>query len=112
MVPSQQAASFFLELLVIVLRSSPVAYWTPSDLEGSSFSVTSFCLFIQFMGFSRQEYWSGLPFPLPVGHGLSELSTMTRLSWAAVHGMVHTLPLCYDKAVIHEVGWHSGMRRN
>ena len=29
------------------------------------------------MGFSRQEYWSGLPFPYPVDHILSELSTMT-----------------------------------
>ena len=27
-----------------------------------------------FMGFSRQEYWSGLPFPSPVDHVLSELS--------------------------------------
>ena len=29
------------------------------------------------MGFSRQEYWSGLPFPSLVNHILSELSTMT-----------------------------------
>ena len=33
------------------------------------------------MGFSRQEYWSGLPFPSPVDHILSNLSTMTRPSW-------------------------------
>ena len=33
-------------------------------------------LFILFMGFSQQEYWSGLPFPPSVDHGLSELSTM------------------------------------
>ena len=72
--------SFFLE---IYLHSSPVAYWSPPDLGISSFSVLSFCLFILFMGFSRQEYWSGLPFPSPVGHILSELFTMTRQSWAA-----------------------------
>jgi len=30
-----------------------------------------------FMGFSRQEYWSGLSFPSLVDHVLSELSTMT-----------------------------------
>ena len=30
-----------------------------------------------------QEYWSGLPFPSPVDHGLSELSTKTRSSWVA-----------------------------
>ena len=43
-----------------------------------------FCLFTLFMGFSRQEYWSGLPFPSPVDHILSELSTMTHLlhRWA------------------------------
>ena len=32
-------ASFFLELSVIVLLFSPVACWTPSGLEDSSFSV-------------------------------------------------------------------------
>ena len=55
------AASFFLELLVIALHSSPVGYWTPSSLGGLSSSVISFCLFILYMGFFRQEYWSRLP---------------------------------------------------
>jgi len=57
--------SFFLELF---LHWSPVAYWAPTDLGSSSFSVLFFCLFILFMGFSRQEHWSGLPFPSPVDH--------------------------------------------
>ena len=48
------------------LHSSPVAYWTPSNLGGLIFPCHIFCLFILFMGFSRQEYWSGLPFPPPV----------------------------------------------
>ena len=39
------------------------------------------------MGFSRQEYWSGLPFPSPVDCILSDLSTMARWSWVAPHGM-------------------------
>ena len=43
--------------------------------------------FILFMGFSRQEYWSGLPFPSPVDHILSELSTITHPSWVTLHGM-------------------------
>ena len=51
--------SFFLELF---LHWSPVAYWAPTDLGSSSFSDLSFCLFILFMCFSRQEYWSGFPF--------------------------------------------------
>ena len=39
-------SSFFLELF---LHSSPVAYWVPTDLGNSSFSVISFCLFILFI---------------------------------------------------------------
>ena len=66
--------SFFLGLLTVLLRSSPVAYWTPSDLGDSSFSVISFCPFIQFMRFSWQVHWGGLPSPPPVDHILSELS--------------------------------------
>ena len=60
--------SFFLELL---LHWSPVAYLAPTVLGSSSFSFLSFCLLILFMGFSRQEYWSGLPFPSPADHTLS-----------------------------------------
>ena len=56
--------SFFLELL---LHWSPVAYWALTDLGSSSFSILSFCHFILFMGFSRQEYWSGLPLPSAIG---------------------------------------------
>jgi len=55
-------SSFFLALF---LHWSPVAYWAPTDLRSSSFSVLSFCLFIIFMRFSRREYWSGLPFLCP-----------------------------------------------
>ena len=62
--------SFFLELF---LHWSPVAYWVPTDLGSSFFSVLSFCLFILFMGFSRQEYRSGLPFPSPVHHILPDV---------------------------------------
>ena len=76
--------SFFLELF---LHWRPVAYWAPTDLGSSSFSILSFYLFILFMGFSRQEYWSGLPFPSPMDHILSYLSTMTRSSSVAPHGM-------------------------
>ena len=34
------AASFILELLAIALRSSPVAYWTPSNLGGAHLLVS------------------------------------------------------------------------
>ena len=80
--------SVFLELF---FHWSPVAYWAPTYLGSSSFSVLSFCLFILFMGFSRQEYWSGLPFPSPVDHILSDLSIMTmwgHLGCSTWHGLV------------------------
>ena len=38
------ATSFFLELLVIVFHSSLVAYWTPSNLGGSSSSIVCVCV--------------------------------------------------------------------
>ena len=66
-----------------------VSYWAPTNLGSSSFSVVSFCLFILFMGFSRKECWSGLPFPSPVDHILSELS-MTHPSWMALHCLAHS----------------------
>ena len=54
------------------------------------------------MGFSRQENWSGWPFPSPVDHILSELSTMTYLSWVSLHGMAHSF-IDLDKAVVHVI---------
>ena len=62
-------SSFFLKLF---LHSCAVAYWASTNRGSSFFSVLSFCLFILFMGFSRQENWSGLPFLSPVEHVLSE----------------------------------------
>ena len=69
-----------------------------SILGSSSFSVLSFCLFIVFMEFSRQECWSGLPFPSPVDHILSDLSTMTRPTWVAPWTWLSFIEL--DKAVV------------
>ena len=53
-------SSFFLERF---LHWPPVTYWAPTNVRSSHFSVISFWLFILFMGFSRQEYCSGLPSP-------------------------------------------------
>ena len=76
-------SSFFLALF---LPWSPVAYWASTNLGSSSFSILSFCLFILFMGFSRQEYWRSLPFPSPVDQN----STMTHPSWVPLHGMAQS----------------------
>ena len=88
------ASSFFMELF---LCYSPVAYWAPTDLGSSYFSVISFCLFLLFTGFSRQ-----LLFPSPVDHILLELSTMAHPSWVALHGMAHSF-IELDKAVVHVI---------
>ena len=45
------------------------------------------------MGFSRQEYWSGFPFPSPVDHILSK----------HYHGPVAYSFVELDKAVIHSL---------
>ena len=42
------------------------------------------------------------PFPPPVDHILSELSTMTHLSWVALQGMAHSF-IEGDKAVVHVI---------
>ena len=90
---------FFLELF---LYTSPVAYWIPTNPGRSSSGVISFCLFVLFMGFLRQLYWSGLPFPSPVDHILSELSTMTHSSWVPLHGMAYSF-IELHKAVVHAI---------
>ena len=94
-------SSFFLKLF---LHWSLVAYWAPTNLGSSSLSVLSFCLFILFTVFSTQEYWSDLPFPSPVDHVLSELSTMTYPSWVALNSMAHSF-IELDKAVVHVIRW-------
>ena len=100
------ATSFYL-VLVIALCSSPVAYWTPSDLGSSSSNIVSFCLCTLSMGSSRQEYCGGLLFLPPVNDILSELFTMTCLFWVALHCIIHSFvelckPLYHSKAVIDE----------
>ena len=51
--------SFWLHFFILSGVISPLfsrAYWAPTNLGSSSFSALSFCPFILFMGFSRQEY--------------------------------------------------------
>ena len=63
-------SSFFLELF---LHSSPIAYWVPTVHGEFIFQCSIILPFHTVHGFLRQEYWSGLPFPSPVDHVLSEL---------------------------------------
>ena len=98
--------ALFLLWLHLCILSGVISPLFPSSIldtwEGSSFSVLSFCLFVLFVGFSRQEYWRGLPSPSLGEPCLSELSTMTHASWVALHGMAHTF-IELDKIVVHMV---------
>ena len=99
--------SFFLEPLVIALHSFSAAYWTPSDLENSSSSVIYFCLFILFMQFSWQKYWSCWPFSPPVDHTCQNTPIWSAWPWVALHSIAHSFielhkPLYHDKDVIYE----------
>ena len=74
---------------------------------GLTFLCHIFLPFHTFHGVLTQEYWSGLPFPPLVDHILSELSTMTHLSWVALHGMSLSFielqkPLFHNYTVIPE----------
>ena len=96
---------FILSGVISPLISSSIlgTYWPRVFL----FQYPIILLFILFMGFSRQEYWSGLQFPSSVDHILLELSTMTCLSWIALHGMAHShwVRQCYESC--DQFGWFS-----
>ena len=86
-------------IISLLFSSSILDTYQPGEFI---FQCHLFCLFILFMGFSRQECWSGLPFPSPVDHILSELSTMIRPSWVALHGIAHSF-FELVKAVVHVI---------
>ena len=73
------------------------------NLWSSCFSGISFCLFILFIG-SQGKNAEVVPFPSPVDHVLSELSTMTRPSWVALQGMAHSF-IELDKALVHVISF-------
>ena len=102
--PQQGVAVLWRHLFILSGVISPLissSIFGTTNL-GVHLSVSFLYLYTLFMGFSRQEYWSGLPFPSPVDHVLSELSTMTHPSWVALHGMAHSF-IELDKAVVHVI---------
>ena len=82
----------------LISRSILGTYW-PGEFI---FQCPIFLPFHTVHGLLKQEYWSGLPLPPPVDHVLPELSTMTRLSWVALHSMAHNF-IELDKAVVHVI---------
>ena len=91
-------SSFFLEL---VFHCSPVAYWPPTNLGSSSFTVLSFCL--SYCSWSSQGKilkWFAIPFSS--GPCFVRIFTSTHPSWVTLHGMAHGF-IELDKAVVHVI---------
>ena len=91
---------FFLSGVISPLISSSIlgTYW-PGE---SPFQYPIILPFHMFMGFSRQEYWSGLPFPSPVDHILSDVSP----PWPSHLWWSHTAWISFtelDKAVVRVI---------
>ena len=99
--PVTYTTELFLLWLCLFIFSGVISPPFSSSILGTYWpgEFITFCLFI---GFSRQEYWGGLPSPSPVDHILSELSTVTCPSWVALHGKAHSC-IELDKAMIHVI---------
>ena len=79
-------------LFCLIPHLDSVAWCIFICLENSWPSSQTYCLFILFMEFLRQEYWFGLPLPPLVDHVLSELFIMIHLFWVALHSVVLSFP--------------------
>ena len=113
--------SFFPELLEIALSSSRNCpqFFPSSTLDtfrpgggGSLSGVISFAFSYCSWG-SHGRNTGVVCCSLPMDHVLSDVSTKTRSSWVALHGMAHDFtelckPLCHNKAMIHEGVDHQG----
>ena len=74
--------------------------------RGVHLSVSYLLPFHTVYGVFKARNWSGLPFPSPVGHIFSDLSTMIHPSLVALHGMAHSF-FELDKVV----EWQAAERR-
>ena len=109
--PVTSTTGFFMLWLCLFILSGVISPLISNSILGTYwsgdfiFKCLLFLCFIVLKGFPRQEYWSGLPFPSPVEHILSELSTMTHPFWVALHGMAHSFIVCVDFS--HTTTWIS-----
>ena len=79
-----------------LISSSILGNYRPGEFI---FQYPIFLSFHMVHGVLKQAYWSDLPFPSPVDHVWTELSTMTCLSWVALYSMVPSF-IELDKAVV------------
>ena len=80
-----------------MISSSILGIYPPGEFI---FQCPIFLPFHTVHGVLEARILNGLPFPSPVDHVLSELSTITCPSWVALHGMAHGF-IELDKAVVH-----------
>ena len=92
-------SSFFLGLF---LYSSLVAYWLPTSLGSSHFSVLSFCLFHTVHGVLKARILKWFAIPFSSGPHFVRTLHYDHLSWVAVQGMAHSF-IELDKAVVHVI---------
>ena len=81
------ATSFFLELF---LHSSPVAYWAPTDLGISSFSVPYFLHFHTVHGVLKVRILKWFAIPFSLDHVLSKLCII-HLGWPYMSWIIKML---------------------
>ena len=87
---------FVLSGVISPLFSSNILHtYQPAEFI---FQCPIFLPFHTVHGVLKQEYWSGLPFPSPVDHILSDISTMTHPSGVATMAWLSFIEL--DKAVV------------
>ena len=92
-------SSFFVELFLLLISCSILGTYWPGEFI---FQCPIFLPFHTVNGVLKARILKCLPFPSPVDHVLSELSTMTRPSWVALHSMAHSF-IELDKAVVHVI---------
>ena len=83
----------------VMLSSSILGTYWPGEFI---FQCPIFLPFRTVHGVLKARILKWFPFPSPVDHILSELSTMTHPSWVALHGMAHSF-IELDKAVVHVI---------
>ena len=92
---------FILSGVISWLRSSGI-YIDPSPPGEFISQCPIFLPFHTVHGVLKARILKCLPFPSPVDHVLSELSTVTRPPWVALHGIDHSF-IELDKAVVHVI---------
>ena len=90
--------------IISILAQPLLSFWSIIGhlLTWGAHLLVSYVFAFSCCPWGSQGKWSGLPFPSPVDHVLSELSGMTHLSSVALQGMAHSF-IELHKAVIHVI---------